>query len=148
MEPHKINKKNNLKTLQKKTTTKIIKKMLIINCKTIEIDLINNEVNSTPYPYNGDSTRIMFSFIYYKYGWYSGFKSSLANLLSNLLCLPLDLIKFVVTLPFCLICNIVQCIWYSPSIISFLGFQSLKRIDNWLSPNAPLPPVAAAAAAT
>ena len=114
--------------------------MLIINCKTIEIDLINNEVNSTPNP----STRIIFSFIYYKYGWYSGFKSSSINALANLLCLPLDLIKFVVTLPFCLICNNVQCIWYSPSIIYFLGFQSLKRIDNWLSPNAPLPPVDAA----
>ena len=113
--------------------------MLIIECTFVAIDLTNNVVNLNPYPYDGNSTRIIFSLLMYKYGWYVGFKSTCINILANLLCLPLDLIKFVLTLPMCFIYNSVQCIWNSPSIFYYLGFQTLTRFDNWLAPPPPPP---------
>ena len=112
--------------------------MLIIDSCIIEIDTVTNHariIRTQPYDdgYDEYYRYIYFYLLFYKYSWYTGYKSTCMNVLINLLCLPLDLIKFLLTLPFCVIFNIIQCIWSSSSTVYYLGNQSLNRIDNWLA---------------
>jgi hypothetical protein len=105
--------------------------MLLLKFKYVTLNLLTNEVDYNAYPYEeyGPSTMV-FSFIMYEYHWFQGFKCTCLNVAYNLVYMPMDLIKLVVTWPFCFLYNAWQVIWNAPSLL----FGTCVRIDNWLNP--------------